>query len=86
MKQVKFRPSISKHDFDVKLNTIKKFLTKGHNVRITIMFRGREIIRQDNGVELLNKIEKEVQQLAAMQRLNGLKQRHMIAVLQVRKR
>lgn len=86
MKQVKFRPSISKHDFDVKLNTIKKFLTKGHNVRITIMFRGREIIRQDNGVELLNKIEKEVQQLAAMQRLNGLKQRDMIAVLQVRKR
>lgn len=56
MKEIKFRPKIGDHDFEVKLNKILKFLEAGNRVKTTVMFRGRENIHKDIGVEILKKV------------------------------
>lgn len=61
IKEVRFRPHIGEHDLNMKVNSIKKFLSDGYKVKITLMFRGREMARKEVGTELVNKI---IQQLA----------------------
>lgn len=61
IKEVRFRPHIGEHDFNIKVNSAKKFLSDGYKVKITLMFRGREMARKEVGTELVNKI---IQQLA----------------------
>lgn len=85
MKTVKFRPNISPKDFSTKMKNIEKFILKGHNVKVIIHFRGREIIHQDNGKEILNSIKIKTNHIAHMQ-IQDYKMRDMVAVLQVRKR
>lgn len=64
VKEVKMRPKIDPHDFQVKINHIKEFLEKGHKVKITLMFRGREMAYQAIGDQLLDKLIAETQEVA----------------------
>lgn len=64
VKEVKMRPKIDPHDFQVKINHIKEFLEKGHKVKITLMFRGREMAYQEIGDQLLDKLIAETQEVA----------------------
>lgn len=55
-KEVRFRPRISQNDFETKINLSKKFLEQGFHLKVTVMYRGREMARQDLGEDLVNRI------------------------------
>lgn len=56
VKEIKYRPKIDKHDFDFKTNHVREFLGEGNKVRITIMFRGREVAHQEFGREIIQRV------------------------------
>ena len=66
-KEVKFRPNIGDHDFDTKVRRAEKFLKSGYNVKLTIMFRMRELRRPENGYELLSRATEELAPVAAIE-------------------
>lgn len=64
VKEVKFRPNIGDHDFETKLNRARSFINKGNHVRLTVMFRMREMRRPENGFHLLEKAREELDDVA----------------------
>jgi translation initiation factor IF-3 len=68
LKEVKFRPNINIHDFETKVRLAKKFLDQGKHVKITIMFRMREMRRPENGYELLRRIREDLADTAKIDR------------------
>lgn len=56
VKEIKYRPKIDKHDFDFKTNHVREFLGEGNKVRVTIMFRGREMAHQEFGREIIQRV------------------------------
>lgn len=68
IKEVKFRPKIEEHDYNVKLKHIRRFLTDGDKVKIVIRYRGREMMFINNGTELLEKVVKDVEDLGNMEK------------------
>jgi translation initiation factor IF-3 len=68
LKEVKFRPNINIHDFDTKVRLARKFLGQGKHVKITIMFRMREMRRPENGYELLRRIREDLTDVAKIDR------------------
>lgn len=66
MKSIKFRIKIDKHDYETKVNHIRRFLKDGHKVKVTIMFRGRERTHPELGQEILNRVAADTAQLAAV--------------------
>lgn len=74
VKEVKFRPKTDQHDFDVKLNRLKRFLEEGNKSKVTIMFRGREIVHPEIGRDILNRVAdavKETGQVETPPRMEG---------------
>ncbi len=67
LKQMKFRPKIDEHDYQTKLSHVKRFLKGGNKVRITIMFRGREMAFTDKGREILDRIAKDLSDIAEVE-------------------
>lgn len=66
MKAIKFRVKIEDHDYETKVNHIRRFLKAGHKVRVTIMFRGRERTHPELGQELLNRVSQDVSEIAVV--------------------
>ena len=66
MKAIKFRVKIEDHDYETKVNHIRRFLKSGHKVRVTIMFRGRERTHPELGQELLNRVAQDVSEIAVV--------------------
>lgn len=66
MKAIKFRVKIEEHDYNTKVNHVRRFLKAGHKVRVVIMFRGRERTHPELGQEILNRVAKDVSELAAV--------------------
>lgn len=60
LKEVKMRPTIDRHDYEIKLRRIKEFLEVGHKVKVTIMFRGREMAHTERGRKLLEQVVADV--------------------------
>ena len=65
LKEIKLRPQISEHDFDFKLKNTRKFLLEGDKVRMTVMFRGREIVHTQVGRDLLERVKERLAEIAA---------------------
>lgn len=65
VKEIKYRPKISDHDFDFKTNHVKEFLDDGNKVKLTIMFRGREMAHPEFGKDLLQRVLDEVEEHAS---------------------
>ena len=80
-KEVKFTPAIGEHDYQVKLNSIMKFIKDGNKVKITLKFRGRELSRQDIGVKLLNRLIEDVKEFAKNEANPQLEGRQMMMIL-----
>ncbi|MBE7635481.1 translation initiation factor IF-3 [Sneathiella sp. P13V-1] len=59
VKEIKLRPNIDQHDYEVKMRSVTKFLNSGDKVKLTIRFRGREMAHQELGMELMNKVKEE---------------------------
>lgn len=64
LKEVKFRPNIDEHDYQVKLRSVNKFLSKGDRVKISLRFRGREITRKEIGMDLMQRIVEDTVEIA----------------------
>ena len=78
IKEIRIRPRIDKHDLDNKLNMGKKFLKEGFKLKVTMMFRGREMSRIDLGEDVLNKIVKNLNDIAVLEKQSPLEGRRMV--------
>jgi len=81
VKEVKFRPKIEEHDFDFKTRHAREFIEEGNKVKVTIMFRYRELRRPELGSELLDRIVEELSDIAKVQSRSGLEGRNMTMML-----
>ncbi len=81
VKEVKLRPNIEDHDFNVKLKNALRFLEDGDKVKVTIMFRGRELSHPELGRELLLKMAAELKDLVTVERDPKLEGKNMIMIL-----
>jgi len=68
IKELKFGPEISEHDYNVKIKHAREFLMDDKKVKLTVKFRGREIIYSDKGIKLLNKITEELQDISVCEK------------------
>ena len=67
VKEIKIRPGINKHDYEVKIKALSKFIAGGNKVKISLLFRGREMEHQNLGIELLKKLTEEVSEYAKVE-------------------
>jgi translation initiation factor IF-3 len=81
MKEVKLRPNIEDHDFDVKLKNAQRFLSDGDKVKVTIMFRGRELSHTELGRQVLIKMANELKDMIIIEREPKLEGKNMIMIL-----
>lgn len=81
VKEVKLRIRIEEHDFDVKTKNAIRFLQGGDKVKVTIMFRGRELTHPELGEDLLNKMAEKLQEFAVVERKPKLEGRNMIMIV-----
>ncbi|MEW6574086.1 MAG: translation initiation factor IF-3 [Bacillota bacterium] len=81
IKEVKLRPNIEDHDFQVKMRNAMRFLKDGDKVKVTLMFRGREIIHPQIGQKLLQRLAAELNACALVERAPKLEGRNMIMIL-----
>lgn len=81
IKEIKMRPMIDTHDYEVKMRAVHKFLGEGDKVKVTLRFRGREMAHQDIGLELLRKVQAEVGDTAKVELAPKLEGRQIIMVL-----
>lgn len=81
IKEVKLRPGIEEHDFFVKLKNAVRFLEDGDKVKITIMFRGRELSHPELGEVLLKKMAEELKEMAVVERVPKLEGKNMIMIV-----
>ncbi|MBL4739803.1 MAG: translation initiation factor IF-3 [Sneathiella sp.] len=87
IKEIKLRPNIDQHDYEVKMRAVSKFLGTGDKVKLTIRFRGREMAHQELGMQLLHKVRDETAEVAKVEFLPKMEGRQMtmvIAPLQVK--
>jgi translation initiation factor IF-3 len=81
IKEVKVRPKTDKHDLEIKLGHIKRFIEKKNKVKITVVFRGREITLTEMGKEMLDQIVEETSSYAVIEQQSKLEGRTMNMVL-----
>lgn len=81
VKEVKVRPNIEDHDLEVKIKNVNRFLDDEDKVKVTLMFRGREISHANIGKEILNRIAQEVSDKATVEREPKVEGRNMIMIL-----
>ena len=86
IKEMKYRPKIGPGDFDTKTRQVAKFLDEGHKVKITIMFRGREVYHPEHGKRILDRIAEQMEGVAKVEAEPKLDNRNMIMVLAPDKR
>jgi translation initiation factor IF-3 len=81
IKEVKVRPNIDDHDYDVKMRAMKSFIGEGDKVKVTLRFRGREMAHQDLGIKVLERIRQELGETIKIEQMPRLENRQMIMVL-----
>lgn len=81
IKEMKYRPKIGQGDFDTKTRAIHKFLEEGHKVKVTIMFRGREMQHPELGMKILNGVADQVADVAKVEATPKIDGRNMVMVL-----
>ena len=81
IKEIKFRPSTDVGDYNIKLKKIKSFILGGDKTKISVRFRGREILNSDLGLELLNRLKEELADIAQVDQEASLEGRQLLMVL-----
>ena len=81
VKEVKFRPNIDTHDYDVKMRNVNRFLEDGDKVKVTLRFRGREMAHQELGRDLLKRIAADIEDVAKVESMPKMEGRQMIMVV-----
>lgn len=81
LKEIKLRPSIEDNDYNVKMRSILKFLAEGDKVKITMRFKGREMVHQDLGLKLLHKVKDELAEVAKVEHEPKMEGRQIIMIV-----
>ena len=81
VKEIKLRPGIDTHDYDVKMKSVRRFFEEGDKVKITLRFRGREMAHQEIGYKLLDRVKTDTAQLAKVESEPQMEGRQMIMIL-----
>ena len=81
IKEIKMRPNIDDHDYDVKMRNVVKFIGEGDKVKMTLRFRGREMSHQQLGMALLRRVQDDVAEIAKVEAYPRLEGRQMLMVL-----
>ena len=81
VKEIKLRPGIEKHDYDVKMRSIDKFLTAGDKVKVTLRYRGREMAHQEIGMEVLNRVRDQFAEVTKIEQTPKMEGRQMIMII-----
>ncbi len=81
IKEIKVRPNIDDHDYDVKMKQMKNFIGEGDKVKVTLRFRGREMAHQELGVKVLERIRSDLTELVKVEQMPKLENRQMVMVI-----
>ncbi len=81
VKEIKMRPNIDTHDYDVKMRSVNKFLGEGDKVKVTLRFRGREMAHMELGMELLNRVKEDLAEISKVEAEPKLEGRQMMMVV-----
>ncbi|HEX9789552.1 MAG TPA: translation initiation factor IF-3 [Kiloniellales bacterium] len=81
IKEIKMRPNIDQHDYDVKMRSINRFIADGDKVKVTMRFRGREMVHQDLGLNVLNRVRDELDSVAKIEQFPRVEGRQMIMIM-----
>ncbi len=81
IKEIKMRPNIDTHDYEVKMRSIVRFFEEGDKVKVTLRFRGREMAHQELGAQLLDRVKQDTSTLAKVESEPKLEGRQMVMVL-----
>jgi len=85
VKEIKFRPGTDIGDYQVKLRNLKRFLSNGDRVKVTLRFRGREMAHQELGLQLLKRVEEDLADLASVEQFPRVEGRQMVMVMAPKK-
>ncbi|MEA2781622.1 MAG: translation initiation factor [Rhodospirillaceae bacterium] len=81
VKEIKLRPGIDEHDYDVKMRAVARFLEEGDKVKVTMRFRGREMVHQEIGIQVLERVRTQFDDAAKVEQMPRLEGRQMVMVL-----
>ena len=81
LKEIKLRPNIDTHDYEVKAKAMHRFFDEGDKVKVTLRFRGREMAHQSLGMDLLKRVQEDVTEIAKVEAYPRLEGRQMLMVL-----
>jgi translation initiation factor IF-3 len=81
VKEIKMRPGIDEHDYQVKIRAMQRFLEEGDKVKVTIRFRGREMVHQELGLKVLERVREELDALSKQEQSPKLEGRQMVMVI-----
>ncbi|MDT7933760.1 MAG: translation initiation factor IF-3 [Sphingomonadaceae bacterium] len=81
IKEIKMRPNIDDHDYDVKMRSVKSFIEEGDKVKITLRFRGRELAHGQLGMRLLERVQSDSAEYAKVEQLPRMEGRQMLMVM-----
>jgi translation initiation factor IF-3 len=86
IKEIKFRPGTEEGDYQVKLRNLIKFLNEGDKTKITVRFKGRELSHRELGIDLLKRIETDLEEIALVEQFPKLEGRQMVMVMGPKKK
>lgn len=81
VKEIKMRPGIDQHDYDVKMRAMQRFIGEGDKVKVTLRFRGRELAHQELGVKVLNRVKDDLDEVAKVEQMPKMEGRQMVMVV-----
>jgi translation initiation factor IF-3 len=81
IKEIKLRPSIDDHDYDVKMRSMHKFIGEGDKVKVTMRFRGRELAHQELGMDVLIRVRGDLEEIAKVEQMPRMEGRQMTMVI-----
>ena len=86
IKEIKLRPGIDKHDYEVKMRAVRNFFGEGDKVKITLRYRGREMAHQELGMALLKRVEADLMELGQVEQFPKMEGRQMVMMVGPRKK
>jgi len=85
IKEIKFRPGTEEGDYQVKLRNMTRFLNDGDKVKVTLRFRGRELVHQELGAKMLKRVEEDLSELATVEQYPRLEGKQMVMLVAPRR-
>lgn len=86
IKEMKFRPGTDEADYQIKLRNVKRFLENGDKAKVTLRYRGRELAHQELGMEMLKRIEKDLEEMGGVEQFPKMEGRQLTMVIAPRSR